>query len=223
MVNFTGTPTGTCSSLISRGPSGCCKCHIHCLPTTKISTELGGRMICTDIEARRPDENDHADQRGDDRPGQLQHQRRVNVRRLFILRTPAVLHHEVENDGEDQEGEKQGDGGQQIVKLVDLSGDRGRRGRLKRDDGRQQSLDARLDANCGRTVIVRHVSSVSRQNPFRMCRRACACFMPFRREARNARPGTRKTRKFRRSERSNRPRVESRARSTGRTCPVCGS
>src|SRR5277367_4021276 len=42
MVNFTGTPTGTCNSLISRTPSGCCKCHIHCFPTTKISVEASG-------------------------------------------------------------------------------------------------------------------------------------------------------------------------------------
>src|SRR5579863_9570099 len=44
IVSFTGTPMGTCSSLISRGPSGCWRCHIHCFPTTKISMEaLGGR------------------------------------------------------------------------------------------------------------------------------------------------------------------------------------
>src|SRR5579863_5606873 len=44
IVCFTGTPMGTCSSLISRGPSGCWRCHIHCFPTTKISMEaLGGR------------------------------------------------------------------------------------------------------------------------------------------------------------------------------------
>src|ERR1700722_1404832 len=46
IVSLTGTPNGTCSSLISRGPSGCCRCHIHCLPTTNISIEaLGGREL----------------------------------------------------------------------------------------------------------------------------------------------------------------------------------
>ena len=43
MVSFTGRPSGTCSSLISRCPSGCSTFHIHCLPVTKISIEpLGG-------------------------------------------------------------------------------------------------------------------------------------------------------------------------------------
>src|ERR1700679_37284 len=48
MVSLTGTPTGTCISLISRTPSGCWMCHIHCLPTTNISTEdSGGREFRT--------------------------------------------------------------------------------------------------------------------------------------------------------------------------------
>src|SRR5271163_1156071 len=48
MVNFTGMPMGTWSSLISRGPSECCRCHIHCLPMTKISVEAsGGRPLRT--------------------------------------------------------------------------------------------------------------------------------------------------------------------------------
>ena len=34
MISFTGRPTGTCSSLISRWPSRCWNFHIHCLPTT---------------------------------------------------------------------------------------------------------------------------------------------------------------------------------------------
>ena len=38
----TGRPIGTCISLISRTPSGCCTFHIHCLPTTKSSIELAG-------------------------------------------------------------------------------------------------------------------------------------------------------------------------------------
>src|SRR5271155_4083994 len=42
MVSFTGTPTGTCNSLISRTPSGCWMCHIHCLQITKISVEADG-------------------------------------------------------------------------------------------------------------------------------------------------------------------------------------
>src|ERR1017187_3141611 len=44
IVSLMGWLTGTCSSLISSTPSGCCNFHIHCLPTTKISVEaLGGR------------------------------------------------------------------------------------------------------------------------------------------------------------------------------------
>src|ERR1700691_6108653 len=55
MVSFTGTPTGTCSSLISRTPSGCWMCHIHCLPITKISVEAdGGREFSKyKLEAQR--------------------------------------------------------------------------------------------------------------------------------------------------------------------------
>ena len=62
---------------------------------------------------------------------QLEHQRRVNVRRHFVLGTPAVLHHEIENDRENQDGEKQRDAGQQVIELVDLAGDGGSRGRLQ--------------------------------------------------------------------------------------------
>src|ERR1700728_309840 len=55
IVNLTGTPTGTCSSLISRTPSGCWMCHIHCLPITKISVEAeGGREFSKyKLEAQR--------------------------------------------------------------------------------------------------------------------------------------------------------------------------
>src|SRR6202044_175984 len=55
IVNSTGTPTGTCSSLISRTPSGCWMCHIHCLPITKISVEAdGGREFSKyKLEAQR--------------------------------------------------------------------------------------------------------------------------------------------------------------------------
>src|ERR1700677_2299098 len=55
MVNSTGTPRGTCSSLISRTPSGCWMCHIHCLPITKISVEAeGGREFSKyKLEAHR--------------------------------------------------------------------------------------------------------------------------------------------------------------------------
>src|SRR5580700_618890 len=42
MVMLIGVFTGTCSSLISRTPSGCWMCHIHCLPTTKISVAASG-------------------------------------------------------------------------------------------------------------------------------------------------------------------------------------
>src|SRR5579864_7134137 len=46
IVSSIGTPTGTCSSLISCGPSVCCSFHIHCLPTTKISCDAsGGREL----------------------------------------------------------------------------------------------------------------------------------------------------------------------------------
>ena len=38
----TGRPIGTCISLISRTPSGCCTFHIHCLPTTKMSIASAG-------------------------------------------------------------------------------------------------------------------------------------------------------------------------------------
>ena len=39
----TARPTGTCSSLISRLPSGCWSFHIHCLPTTSIrNASFGG-------------------------------------------------------------------------------------------------------------------------------------------------------------------------------------
>src|ERR1700693_4276316 len=55
MVNTPGTPTGTCSSLISRTPSRCWMCHIHCLPITKISVEAeGGREFSKyKLEAQR--------------------------------------------------------------------------------------------------------------------------------------------------------------------------
>src|SRR6202050_1671038 len=55
MVNSTGTPRGTCSSLISRTPSGCWMCHIHCLPITKISVDAdGGREFSKyKLEAQR--------------------------------------------------------------------------------------------------------------------------------------------------------------------------
>ena len=43
-VRRTGRPIGTCSSLISRTPSGCCTFHIHCLPTTNTSIELAGGL-----------------------------------------------------------------------------------------------------------------------------------------------------------------------------------
>ncbi len=33
-ISLMGRPTGTCSSSISRWPSGCWIFHIHCLPTT---------------------------------------------------------------------------------------------------------------------------------------------------------------------------------------------
>ncbi len=34
IISLTGRPSGTCSSLISRWPSGCWNFHIHCLATT---------------------------------------------------------------------------------------------------------------------------------------------------------------------------------------------
>ncbi len=48
MLNLTGWLTGTCSSLFSHCPVGCCAFHIHCLPCTKISrASSSGRDICT--------------------------------------------------------------------------------------------------------------------------------------------------------------------------------
>src|SRR6201987_1082363 len=44
MVMLIGVFTGTCSSLISRTPSGCWICHIHCLPTTNISVAASGGL-----------------------------------------------------------------------------------------------------------------------------------------------------------------------------------
>ncbi len=46
IVSLIGTPTGTCSWLISRWPVGCWIFHIHCLPVTKYSTaSAGGRNM----------------------------------------------------------------------------------------------------------------------------------------------------------------------------------
>ena len=39
---FTGRPTGTCSSLISRWPERCWNFHIHCLATLYTSSASGG-------------------------------------------------------------------------------------------------------------------------------------------------------------------------------------
>ena len=44
ITSLTGTFIGTCSSLISRAPSGCSIFHIHCLPTTWISCASGGAL-----------------------------------------------------------------------------------------------------------------------------------------------------------------------------------
>ncbi len=44
--SFTGLPSGTWSSLISRFPSGCWIFHIHCLPTTVYCTAFAGGLFC---------------------------------------------------------------------------------------------------------------------------------------------------------------------------------
>ncbi len=46
IVSTMGRPTGTCSSLISRFPSGCWIFHIHCLPTTKYCAASAGGRDC---------------------------------------------------------------------------------------------------------------------------------------------------------------------------------
>jgi len=44
MISLTLRPTGTCNSLISFRPVGCCDFHIHCFPTTNTSIAPGGAL-----------------------------------------------------------------------------------------------------------------------------------------------------------------------------------
>ena len=45
ITSLTARPTGTCSSLISRWPVGCCSFHIQRLPTTlTVIASSGGRF-----------------------------------------------------------------------------------------------------------------------------------------------------------------------------------
>ena len=46
ITSFTARPRGTCSSLISRCPVGCCSFHIQRLPTTlTVIASSGGRFM----------------------------------------------------------------------------------------------------------------------------------------------------------------------------------
>ena len=90
-------------------PSGCWMCHIHCLPTTKISVAACGRPRIFEIEAGSPDENERRRSAWDDRPGEFERQVLLGILRDLIRRTAAVLDHEIENGGENQNGEKQSD------------------------------------------------------------------------------------------------------------------
>ena len=119
-----GRPTGTCSSLISIGPSGCWSFHIHCFPTTKISVDAsGGREFRINrlvphrkVTAQMPS-------------GMIVQTTSSGSSLRFV--SPWFLPSGAGNDGEiedgekDERGEKQIDRGEEVVKMIDAPRDGG--------------------------------------------------------------------------------------------------
>ncbi len=125
MVSFTGRPRGTCSSLISRCPSGCCDLPHPLLAGHEDFHGALGRLGVADVEARTPDENHGHDERGNRGPQDFQGKRSFNGLGALAGRAAAVLDHEIKNGGENNGGEKHGERGQEKVEIVDRLRDRG--------------------------------------------------------------------------------------------------
>ncbi len=90
MISFTGRPTGTCSSLISR-----CAVEVLELPHPLLADDvdverLVGRPRHREEHARAPDEDHHRDEERDHRPGDLEHEPAVDAGADAVGRPPAV-------------------------------------------------------------------------------------------------------------------------------------
>src|SRR6185295_14658799 len=81
---------------------------------------------------RPPDEHHDRDQQGDEGPGQLEHQRALDLGRALLVRAAAVPDREVDDADRDQEREEAGDGDVEEIERVHLAGEGGGLGREER-------------------------------------------------------------------------------------------
>ena len=100
IINFTGCPTGTWSSLISLWPVGMLRLP-HPLPADDADLEsVVRRIINVKINDRAPDKHDHGQTERDHRPKNFQPELSLDGSRPFILGAAAIF------DGEDDNQRK---------------------------------------------------------------------------------------------------------------------
>ena len=103
----TGSPTGTCRSLISAWPPGCSNFHIHCRPMAWISSAFAGGCRSPSKMPRTPGEEGEREGERDQHPGEFDLD--VTVAGVCAVRLPvrAVDEREPGDGDEDGHGEQQ--------------------------------------------------------------------------------------------------------------------
>src|SRR6185437_3026323 len=94
---------------------------------------IRGRTGIAEEEAAGPEKNEGTDGGGNKRPGEFQRDGGFDFLGNLVVGAAAVLDHEVEDDGENAEGEKERESGQEVIQIVDPMGDSRGRWRMERE------------------------------------------------------------------------------------------
>ena len=164
MISFTGRPTGTCSSLISRAPS-----HVLQLPHPLLADDVDfhrarGRTGHVEEDLRAPDEHHHRDAERDERPDSSSGIEPWMASPTSSVVLAVVLDREDDDQHRDQQGEERRHGDEKEVQRVDL---RRLLGRLLRKEWKvlKHRLDTVRDVGLGRVARVLRLTNRNVRNP----------------------------------------------------------